>query len=171
MNLIESVRGVFSLPALSAAGWGLAVTFCACIFLVLTKRWHGFLSMDESEGIQKFHTAPTFTTSNKKPKGKERSEEIKFIEDFLKLQDKALLGKARAASNRLGDKPALPKARDQSARQGGEGGCGWGSFVIFTKRSQILVRERPQRCARDDGAGWFMSGVRPLNLHLDLTDN
>ena len=59
MNLIESVRGVFSLPALSAAGWGLAVTFCACIFLVLTKRWHGFLSMDESEGIQKFHTAPT----------------------------------------------------------------------------------------------------------------
>lgn len=47
------------MPALSAAGWGLAVTFCACIFLVLTKRWHGFLSMDESEGIQKFHTAPT----------------------------------------------------------------------------------------------------------------
>lgn len=43
----------------------------------------------------------TFTTSNKKPKGKERTEEIKFIEDFLKLQDKALLGKARAASNRL----------------------------------------------------------------------
>ncbi len=43
----------------------------------------------------------TFTTPNKKPKGKERTEEIKFIEDFLKLQDKALLGKARAASNRL----------------------------------------------------------------------
>ncbi len=43
----------------------------------------------------------TFTTSNKKPKGKERTEEIKFIEDLLKLQDKALLGKARAASNRL----------------------------------------------------------------------
>ncbi len=43
----------------------------------------------------------TFTTSNKKPKGKERTDEIKFIEDFLKLQDKALLGKARAASNRL----------------------------------------------------------------------
>jgi UDP-N-acetylmuramyl pentapeptide phosphotransferase/UDP-N-acetylglucosamine-1-phosphate transferase len=59
MNLIDSVRGIFSLPALSVAGWGFAVTFSACIFLVLTKRWHGFLSMDESEGIQKFHTAPT----------------------------------------------------------------------------------------------------------------
>lgn len=43
----------------------------------------------------------TFTTSNKKPKCKERTKKIKLIEDFLKLQDKALLGKASAASNRL----------------------------------------------------------------------
>lgn len=33
----------------------------------------------------------TFTTPNKKPKGKERTDEVKFIEDFIKLQDKVLL--------------------------------------------------------------------------------
>jgi UDP-N-acetylmuramyl pentapeptide phosphotransferase/UDP-N-acetylglucosamine-1-phosphate transferase len=59
MNIIESAMGVASLPALTAAGWGFSVTFISCIFLVLTKRWHGFLSMDAAEGIQKFHTAPT----------------------------------------------------------------------------------------------------------------
>lgn len=37
----------------------------------------------------------TFTTPNKKPKGKERTDEIKFIEDFLKLQDKVLLNQLR----------------------------------------------------------------------------
>ena len=37
----------------------------------------------------------TFTTPNKKPKGKERTEEIKFIEGFLKLQDKVVLNKVR----------------------------------------------------------------------------
>jgi hypothetical protein len=39
----------------------------------------------------------TFTTPNKKPKGKECAEEIKFIEAFLKLQDNVLLGKLRGA--------------------------------------------------------------------------
>lgn len=43
----------------------------------------------------------TFTTSNKKPKGKERTDEKKFIEDFLKLQDKVLLGKAKAEEAKL----------------------------------------------------------------------
>jgi hypothetical protein len=38
----------------------------------------------------------TFTTPNKKPKGKERTEEIKFIEDFIKLQDKILISKGRS---------------------------------------------------------------------------
>lgn len=36
-----------------------------------------------------------FTTPNKRPKGKERTQEVKSIEDFLKLQDKIILGKAR----------------------------------------------------------------------------
>lgn len=43
----------------------------------------------------------TFTTSNKKPKGKERTDEKKFIEDFLKLQDKALLGRAKTEQAKL----------------------------------------------------------------------
>ncbi len=43
----------------------------------------------------------TFTTSNKKPKGKERTDEKKFIEDFLKLQDKVLLGKAKTEQAKL----------------------------------------------------------------------
>ena len=43
----------------------------------------------------------TFTTPNKKPKGKERTEEIKFIEDFIKLQDKVLLGKVRSNERKL----------------------------------------------------------------------
>ncbi len=43
----------------------------------------------------------TFTTPNKRPKGKERTEEIKFIEDFLKLQDKVMLGRARDQQTKL----------------------------------------------------------------------
>jgi hypothetical protein len=43
----------------------------------------------------------TFTTPNKKPKGKERTEEIKFIEDFIKLQDKVLIGKVRSNERML----------------------------------------------------------------------
>jgi UDP-N-acetylmuramyl pentapeptide phosphotransferase/UDP-N-acetylglucosamine-1-phosphate transferase len=30
-----------------------------CIAVVLTKRWHGAFSMDTTDGIQKFHSAPT----------------------------------------------------------------------------------------------------------------
>ncbi len=59
MNFFVTLRDVLSLPALLAAGWGLAVTFSACVLLVLTKRWHGKVSMDEAQGVQKFHTAPT----------------------------------------------------------------------------------------------------------------
>ena len=43
----------------------------------------------------------TFTTPNKKPNGKERTEEIKFIEGFLKLQDKAVLGRAKELQTKL----------------------------------------------------------------------
>ena len=39
----------------------------------------------------------TFTTSNKKPKGKERLEEISFLKGFMHLQDKVLLGKITRA--------------------------------------------------------------------------
>ena len=59
MKIIESVIGVFQSPALTAAGWGFVASFVLCVLLVLTKRWHGALTMDHTEGVQKFHTAPT----------------------------------------------------------------------------------------------------------------
>jgi hypothetical protein len=43
--------------------------------------------------------AITFTTSSKRPKGKERTQEIKFIEDFIKLQDRMILSKIRTFKN------------------------------------------------------------------------
>lgn len=57
--LIQSVTGVFTSPALNAATWGFASSFALCVLLVLTKRWHGALTMDFTDGVQKFHTAPT----------------------------------------------------------------------------------------------------------------
>lgn len=37
---------------------GLA-SFATCLFLVLTKNWHGNFSMDSTSGVQKMHTSPT----------------------------------------------------------------------------------------------------------------
>lgn len=37
----------------------MAASFALCLLMVLTKRWHGSLTMDSAVGIQKFHTAPT----------------------------------------------------------------------------------------------------------------
>jgi UDP-N-acetylmuramyl pentapeptide phosphotransferase/UDP-N-acetylglucosamine-1-phosphate transferase len=51
--------GVFSAPALSAAAWGALSSFALCMLLVLTQHLHGKLSMDQINGIQKFHIAPT----------------------------------------------------------------------------------------------------------------
>ena len=35
------------------------VTNLASLLLVLTQRWHGILSMDGTQGVQKMHTRPT----------------------------------------------------------------------------------------------------------------
>ncbi len=59
MNLLNALQGIFQTPALHAAAWGMAASFALCVLLVLTKRWHGALTMDHMEGIQKFHTDPT----------------------------------------------------------------------------------------------------------------
>lgn len=59
MTLIQAIGGVFSIPALYAAAWGMAASFAICVLLVLTKRWHGALTMDHTTGVQKSHTAPT----------------------------------------------------------------------------------------------------------------
>lgn len=58
-RLVHPIYGVFASPATVAAAWGFASSFALCVLLVLTKRWHGPLTMDHMEGVQKFHTAPT----------------------------------------------------------------------------------------------------------------
>lgn len=51
---------VFALEAIKTpALWGFGVSFALCIVLVLTQRWHGALTADSTDGIQKFHTLPT----------------------------------------------------------------------------------------------------------------
>lgn len=59
MEIVYSIIGIFHSSAFSAAGWGFLASFALCVFVVLTKRWHGALTMDRAEGVQKFHTAPT----------------------------------------------------------------------------------------------------------------
>lgn len=58
MITLNAIQSVFQSPALPAAGWGFVSTFLLCVFLVVTKRWHGELTMDLTDGIQKFHTSP-----------------------------------------------------------------------------------------------------------------
>ena len=59
MQFIQAIDGVFASPALTAAVWGMAASFALCVIMVLTKRWHGALTMDSTDGVQKFHTVPT----------------------------------------------------------------------------------------------------------------
>ncbi len=58
-SLLQSIQGLFASAALHAAAWGLGACFVLCVLLVVTKRWHGALTMDFTDGVQKFHTAPT----------------------------------------------------------------------------------------------------------------
>ena len=46
-------------PVFQASLVGFATAFSICVLLVLTKRWHGHLTLDGTDGVQKFHTAPT----------------------------------------------------------------------------------------------------------------
>jgi UDP-N-acetylmuramyl pentapeptide phosphotransferase/UDP-N-acetylglucosamine-1-phosphate transferase len=59
MNPLAALQGIFQSPATAAAASGFAASFALCVLLVITKRWHGALTMDVTDGIQKFHTAPT----------------------------------------------------------------------------------------------------------------
>ncbi|WP_424932421.1 MraY family glycosyltransferase [Amaricoccus macauensis] len=38
---------------------GLIICFLACLALVLTQQWHGHMTHDDHEGVQKFHKRPT----------------------------------------------------------------------------------------------------------------
>lgn len=44
---------------LSATWYGFLACLVSCLVLVWTKRWHGALTLDSTDGVQKFHTAPT----------------------------------------------------------------------------------------------------------------
>ena len=46
-------------PIMTAASCGLLTSLVSCLLLVWTKRWHGVLTLDSTDGVQKFHTAPT----------------------------------------------------------------------------------------------------------------
>lgn len=59
MTPLHALQGVLQSSALHAAAWGFVSTFLLCVLLVITKRWHGALTMDFTDGVQKFHTAPT----------------------------------------------------------------------------------------------------------------
>lgn len=67
MSLLEAINSLISPQAFVAGlsgtwfavGAGIVASLAFCIFLVLTKSWHGALSMDANEGIQKFHSTPT----------------------------------------------------------------------------------------------------------------
>ena len=56
-NIFSSIN--FPNFAASPAGSAAAVALLVALLLVATQRWHGHLSMDGTEGVQKFHTQPT----------------------------------------------------------------------------------------------------------------
>lgn len=49
----------FSDVTASPAGSAAVVALLVALLLVATQRWHGHLSLDGTEGVQKFHTLPT----------------------------------------------------------------------------------------------------------------
>jgi UDP-N-acetylmuramyl pentapeptide phosphotransferase/UDP-N-acetylglucosamine-1-phosphate transferase len=59
MNLLDATFALLRKPELNSAGVAFLASFVLCIAVVLTKRWHGGVSMDTTDGIQKFHTDPT----------------------------------------------------------------------------------------------------------------
>ena len=59
MNLLDAAFALFRMPVLTSAYVAFLASLLLCIAVVLTKRWHGVFSMDTTDGIQKFHSAPT----------------------------------------------------------------------------------------------------------------
>lgn len=59
MKVLEALQAFTTLSDIGTACIGFAASFLIGLILVLTKRWHGTLSMDLTYGIQKFHTVPT----------------------------------------------------------------------------------------------------------------
>ena len=52
---MQNILSIVFWPALMSG----SVAFLVAVLLVLTQHWHGHLSMDSDQGVQKFHTSPT----------------------------------------------------------------------------------------------------------------
>ena len=59
LKFLDSITEIALSTEAGAAWWAFWVSFSVSILLVLTKTWHGRISLDNTEGIQKFHTEPT----------------------------------------------------------------------------------------------------------------
>jgi len=59
MNLLDAAFALLSLAEFISASVAFLASFLLCIAVVLTKRWHGAFSIDTTNAIQKFHSAPT----------------------------------------------------------------------------------------------------------------
>ena len=59
MNLLDASFALISLATLTSVHVAFLACLLMCIFVVLTKSWHGAFSMDTTDGIQKFHSTPT----------------------------------------------------------------------------------------------------------------
>jgi len=55
MSILNDLQGVFGSPATHAAAWGFAASFVLCVLLVITKRWHGALTMDFTNAVPANH--------------------------------------------------------------------------------------------------------------------
>jgi UDP-N-acetylmuramyl pentapeptide phosphotransferase/UDP-N-acetylglucosamine-1-phosphate transferase len=59
MNLLDAAFALLRLPELTTLGVAFLASFLLCIAVVFTTRWHGTFSMDNTGGIQKFHSTHT----------------------------------------------------------------------------------------------------------------
>jgi UDP-N-acetylmuramyl pentapeptide phosphotransferase/UDP-N-acetylglucosamine-1-phosphate transferase len=59
VSFIHVLQDILSSPVIETAAWGSATCFLLSVLIVLTKKLHGSVTMDSSDGIQKFHTTPT----------------------------------------------------------------------------------------------------------------
>ena len=57
--MLNATSYLLIIPDLTSVGIACLSSFLLCIAVVLSKPWHGVFSMDPTQGIQKFHTAPT----------------------------------------------------------------------------------------------------------------
>lgn len=56
---IDTLMAMSQLFPPPAFAWAVALSLLVCFGIVITKDWHGHLTLDGSDGVQKFHTAPT----------------------------------------------------------------------------------------------------------------